>query len=417
MLAFVLGIWMWDRYFSPMIEYPVGTEEVALLKIDRDLRLADAMAEDPAWLRRFAGVEDTMVVRKKARWVLEGMEAHQVLGPRGMEAYPIILAEIEGVPVRQMVERLGATGEENAVDPALRRGSWWRARMIEAGMRVDASDWKARYESSLRTLRTRALAASSLLGGLILAGLFFIPATLRKVACGLKSRQQGYAGAWTPALGLTVVMVGTLAWIGYVGALDFGIEAIISLPALMALLLDTAARLLPSLIAIGFLFKQPSHVVRVLGLNRPPYVGLVLGAYALLLLVQATLRLWPDGNDPEPGGGLSLADAGINGLIFSIVSACLIAPLAEEVLDRGILFRSLGNRMGVAAAAVLSAIIFSAVHFYDLQGFLSVAMFGFVAALLYAGTGSLVSVILLHVVHNVMIKIPTWGFYHAPIEW
>ena len=71
MLAFVLGIWMWDRYFSPMIEYPVGTEEVALLKIDRDLRLADAMAEDPAWLRRFAGVEDTMVVRKKARWVLE----------------------------------------------------------------------------------------------------------------------------------------------------------------------------------------------------------------------------------------------------------------------------------------------------------------------------------------------------------
>lgn len=417
MLAFVLGIWMWDRYFSPMIEYPVGTEEVALLKIDRDLRLADAMADDPAWLRRFAGVKDTMVVRKEALSVLGDMEAHQVMGPRGMEAYPVIFAAIEGVPVQQMLERLGATGEENAMDPMLQRGSWWRARMIEAGMRGDAPDWKARYESSLRTLRTRALAASSLMGALVLAGLFFIPATLARWAGGLKSRQQGYAGAWTPALGLTVFFVGTLAWIGYVGALDFGIEAIISLPPLMALLLDTAARLLPSLIAIGFLFKQPSHVVRVLGLNRSPHAGLVLGAYALLLLAEAGLRLLPGSDHPRAGEGLSLADAGINGLIFGIVSACLIAPLAEEVLYRGILFRALGNRMGVAAAAALSAIIFSAVHFYDLQGFLSVALFGFVAALLYAGTGSLVSVILLHAVHNVMIKVPSWVFYHAPLDW
>ncbi|RYD28341.1 MAG: CPBP family intramembrane metalloprotease, partial [Verrucomicrobiaceae bacterium] len=113
----------------------------------------------------------------------------------------------------------------------------------------------------------------------------------------------------------------------------------------------------------------------------------------------------------------SLADAGWQGLVFAIVSACLVAPVAEEILYRGVLFRSLANRTGVWAAAALSAVIFSAVHFYDLQGFLSVAIFGFAAALLYAATGSLLPAILLHVLHNALIKIPAWIFYHSRIEW
>ncbi len=418
LLAFVLGIWMWDHYLSPMVEYPVGTEELALLKIDRDLRLADAMEKDPAWLRRFVGLEDTAEVRKNALYALETLEVNQAMGPRSIEAYPVVRAEVEGVPVGQMIERLGGSSAGGPADPGSKRGSWWSAKMIEAGIRENPSaDWRERYESSLRTLRVRSVGASAVLGALALAGACCLPATLRGLAGGLKRKQQGYSGAWTPALGLTVFIVGTLAWIGYVGALDLGIEAIVSLPPLMGLLLDTAARLLPTLIAIGFLFKRPGHAVRVLGVNRPPYFGMVLGTYALLLLAEVGLRLLLGNDDAEPGSGLSLADAGVSGLVFAVVSACLVAPLAEEVLYRGVLFRSLRNRLGVLAAAALSAIIFSAVHFYDLHGFLSVAMFGFAAALLYAGTGSLFSVVLLHVVHNVMIKIPAWIFYHMRLEW
>ena len=45
LLAFVLGIWLWDHYFGKSQGYEPGTEEVALVKIDRDLRLAHEALE------------------------------------------------------------------------------------------------------------------------------------------------------------------------------------------------------------------------------------------------------------------------------------------------------------------------------------------------------------------------------------
>jgi CAAX amino terminal protease family. len=82
-----------------------------------------------------------------------------------------------------------------------------------------------------------------------------------------------------------------------------------------------------------------------------------------------------------------------------------------------VLFRSLGNRLGILPAAILSSVIFASIHFYGLYGFISVAVFGFSCAMLYAATGSLMSVILLHSLYNLSIKIPEWWFYHAKIEW
>ncbi len=418
LLAFILGIWMWDHYFSPLEGYPPGTEEVALLKIDRDLRLVDAMEGDPAWMRLLTGVKDTGTELRNALAALDKLGKANALGSGGVLAYAVIRADRDGVPVTSMIDRMDASVSEDPLAPVWEKGSWWRAKMIGEGIGPEpAPQWKERYDASLRTLRFRALAGSSVTVAVVLAGCFFIPFSLRRLSARLHGKRRGYAGAWSPGLGLTVFMVGTLAWIGYISALGIGIEVVKSLPPLMGLALDTAARLLPTLIAIGFLFKQPKHAVRVLGLKGPAHLPMVLAVYALLVAAGAGLNLVLGTTDTEPGGGLSLADAGWSGLVFAIVSACLVAPVAEEILYRGVLFRSLANRTGILAAAALSAVIFSAVHFYDLHGFLSVAIFGFAAALLYAATGSLMPAILLHVIHNVLIKIPAWIFYHARLEW
>jgi len=418
LLAFILGIWMWDHYFSPLEGYPPGTEEVALLKIDRELRLTDAMENDPAWMRRLAGLKATGTELRNALAALDKLRDRNALGGAGLLAYPVIRAELESVPVDSMMSLMGVAASDDPEASVWERGSWWRAKMIAADIGPEpAPRWKEKYDASLRTLRFRSLAASTVSAVLVLAGLCFVPFSLGKFPVRSGGRRRGYAGAWTPGLGLTVFMVGTLAWIGYISALGIGIEVVKSLPPLMGLALDTAARFLPTLIAVGFLFKQPKHAVRVLGLNGPPHLRMVLAVYALLVSASAGLNLLLGGNDIEPGGGVSLADGGWQGLAFGIISACLVAPVAEEILYRGVLFRSLANRTGVWAAAALSAVIFSAVHFYDLHGFLSVATFGFAAALLYAATGSLMSAILLHVLHNVLIKIPAWIFYHARIEW
>jgi len=418
LLAFILGIWMWDHYFSPLDGYPPGTQERALLKIDRDLRLADAMENDPAWMRRLVGLDQGGVEKRNALAALDKLHRQKSLGIPGAQAAAVIRADLEGAPILAMMDRMDISPPEGGEAPVWERGSWWRARMIGQQIGPEpVAGWQARYEASLRTLRFRALVMSGVTAAVVLAGLCFIPLSLGRFSARLTGKIRGYAGAWTPGLGLTVFMVGTLAWIGYVSALDIGIEVVAKLPPLMGLALDTAARLLPTLIAIGFLFKQPKHAVRVLGLKAPPYLGMVLAVYALLVAAEAGLGLVLGTDDAEPGAGVSLADAGWQGLVFALVSACLVAPVAEEILYRGVLFRSLGNRMGVWAAAALSAVIFSAVHFYDLHGFLSVALFGFAAALLYAATGSLTAAILLHILHNVLIKVPAWVFYHTRLEW
>lgn len=169
------------------------------------------------------------------------------------------------------------------------------------------------------------------------------------------------------------------------------------------------------LIALALLFRRPGHASRVLGLERIVEWKIVFGMFSLLVVVDQIL-LWALGSGPNsPGGGLSSADSGWWGLAFALVSACLLAPVAEELLFRGVLFGSLRNRLGVLPAAVASSAIFAVLHFYGGYGLASVAIFGFSAALLYAGTGSLTTVIVLHILYNSAIKIPEWIVYHAPL--
>jgi membrane protease YdiL (CAAX protease family) len=80
-----------------------------------------------------------------------------------------------------------------------------------------------------------------------------------------------------------------------------------------------------------------------------------------------------------------------------------------------VLHRSLSNKMGVLAAAVISSVVFASLHFYDIYGLASVATFGFVCALAYQSTGSLLNVIALHMLYNASITLPEWTIYHAPL--
>jgi membrane protease YdiL (CAAX protease family) len=96
---------------------------------------------------------------------------------------------------------------------------------------------------------------------------------------------------------------------------------------------------------------------------------------------------------------------------WAIAVALAIGPitaLGEEILFRGLLYRWLRERLGIALAAFFSAAIFAAVHFYFLQvpGLsgqvmtLEILVFGLIAAGLYQGSGSLWPPILFHALSN-----------------
>lgn len=89
-------------------------------------------------------------------------------------------------------------------------------------------------------------------------------------------------------------------------------------------------------------------------------------------------------------------------LIASAALTCVIAPICEELLFRGFMFTSLRNLWGPWPAAVLTGLIFGAVHTASAPAadLLPLAMLGFVLCLLYRATGSLYPCIALHAVNN-----------------
>ncbi len=423
LLAFLLGIWVWDHYFGREAGWPPGTEQVALLKIDRDLRLAEAMENDPAWLRWLAGADSPEPTARQAQESLERLARDGALGPAGVEAFAVLEAEALDRPaigtVSQFLQGSVHTAlPEIGADLARGGGSWWQARLLaEWGGDGSAAggDWRAGYLNSLDRLRTRAIAAGSSIWLIGLAGLAFLPGAVKRLREALRDRPRGYSGAWPPALGLIVFMAATLAWIGFSLALDLGLAAVPEIPPALVILLDAAARLLPALIAVGLLFRRPGHASRVLGLGGGIFPGTLLGVFSLLLVIDQGLRRIFHDSAADPTGGLSLMEAGMWGLVFAVISACIVAPVAEEILYRGVLFRSLANKLGVVASAVLSSGIFAMLHFYNSYGLASVAVFGFSCAIFYAATRSLLAVILLHALYNTSIKIPEWIIYHLPL--
>lgn len=131
-------------------------------------------------------------------------------------------------------------------------------------------------------------------------------------------------------------------------------------------------------------------------------LGVGVSYYALLALYSSLVQLEPDSTPNKLGadGG----DAGIAGLV---VAAVLIAPVVEEIFFRGMIFRSLRNGLGVAAAAVISGSFFGMLHwdFATVERLLQVIpliAFGIALALLYAWSGSLWGPIVLHCFNNAL---------------
>jgi membrane protease YdiL (CAAX protease family) len=137
-----------------------------------------------------------------------------------------------------------------------------------------------------------------------------------------------------------------------------------------------------------------------LGLRGAPgarSVGLVVLSLIAYTLVAG---LWVAVVHPHAGAG-ALADvrnqSTIN-TVVAIVAVALSAPVVEEIFFRGLLYRSLRNRLSILPAALVAGALFGLVHItsYPLDTLPVKAAFGVIACLLYERTGSLLPGIALH---------------------
>ena len=150
-----------------------------------------------------------------------------------------------------------------------------------------------------------------------------------------------------------------------------------------------------------------------LGLTRkaqsPQLLSGVLTGVLLVIASQivSAVQVKLFGSHPEAVAELLKTHHGIGNFLFDFVSVCAIAPFAEELLFRGVIFAGLAQRLPVSVAAVLSGIIFGAAH-GDPWGFVPLAVTGTGLALLYYRTRSLWPNVIAHSIFNAVALVAVY---------
>jgi membrane protease YdiL (CAAX protease family) len=165
-------------------------------------------------------------------------------------------------------------------------------------------------------------------------------------------------------------------------------------------------------VLFGFVRLSRAHglgFAEVLGCRNPLWprhlgVGLLAGlaflpaAYGLQALVSGLFRML--GFDvPIQNAVELLLSAGRAGRAGIYVAAGIGAPVAEEILFRGVVFAAIRDAGWPRLALMGSALLFGAVHF-NLGALVPLTGFGMLLALVYDRTGSLLAPIAAHMVFN-----------------
>ncbi|BCX47388.1 hypothetical protein HAHE_12960 [Haloferula helveola] len=447
LLIFLVGVYLWDNHFGKVLMPHAPAQrtellELALRKADRDLRLADGTAQYPSWVQPLLGVDPLPQSLDHHISALEPL-----IYSRHRHEEDAMTAAIEDEAAFALAVMISIqAGGDGATAPFAKYGlnpapppgpilstiidgreAWWHMAYLE-GLDIP----EAAMASRLVDARTQQLVGNMIksrgcVAALTLGGLVFIPGTLVAfVRAGKRRERPGYAGRWKLSFGLGVFLLAYLASIGFSSTFNEALGLIaanadpeagplMSKPLYIAL--DSLTRFLPAFIALGLLFRRPRHAVSRLGIAGPFDARLVLGSFAILQIIDFGLRMTVDRSEtPDPTGGLSASELGPWGLVFGIVSACIAAPIAEEILYRGVLFRSLANRLKLWPATLVSSVVFAIVHFYPLSSLVMIACVGMVCALSFAASRGLLTAIVLHSLYNAAIKIPEWIVYQTTLS-
>jgi membrane protease YdiL (CAAX protease family) len=150
-----------------------------------------------------------------------------------------------------------------------------------------------------------------------------------------------------------------------------------------------------------FVWLRGCPIREYLALNWPPGRSMILAFVGLMVLLGATdLTSYVLGRPIVPEVMIkSYLSAWVPGFLFALV---VLAPLGEETLFRGFLYKGIAeSRAGPIVAILVSSIGFAVLHVqYDLYGIGAVAAMGLYLGAVRYKTGSVWLTMLLHGVAN-----------------
>ncbi len=426
----LLLLWGCDLYETHVVGYEdPDAQEVALIHLDRTMWLLEELDRQPAWLRGILWYDSK---RKELETLRDGwLQLHREdsLDETGASALTAILTELGEEPPHDLepdewVSSIlsGEEPDEDFVqyfrDRMVSGEAYWWETVFSRRILPDADALSAGGREKGKTLLRRAIASAAAIWSVAAVGLGCLPWVLRRVREGSerwqREKARSYPWRWAVSLVIGVFLATELV-------ANHAVWSVYSLLAgdepgyFLFVLTDLIWRASAPVMVLLILFRKPRHAVRTLRLDGPPAWRVVFAAFALLMCFEvAFYSVFGDWAPPDPSGGLDLMEEGWIGLGYGLLSACVAAPVVEEIIYRGFLLRGLERRFGFNMAALASTVIFALGHDYDLYGLASVAVFGFAAAWVYRITGSLMAAILLHALFNLSIVLSSWWIYFAP---
>lgn len=129
------------------------------------------------------------------------------------------------------------------------------------------------------------------------------------------------------------------------------------------------------------------------------YIALIPVLVLILVAITVIINVTRYVPERQPVVDLFLKEKGTAFLTYSSLFAAIIGPVIEELFFRGFLYGALKKYIGIFWAMFATACLFAALHAH-IVGFFPIMALGILLAYLYEKTGTLVSSITVHIVHN-----------------
>ena len=129
------------------------------------------------------------------------------------------------------------------------------------------------------------------------------------------------------------------------------------------------------------------------------YIALIPVLILILAIIAVIINITKYVPERQPVVELFLKEKGVAFLTYSSLFAAIIGPMVEELFFRGFLYSALKKYIGIFWAMTATASLFAALHAH-IVGFFPIVALGMLLAYLYEKTGTLVSSITVHIVHN-----------------
>jgi len=158
------------------------------------------------------------------------------------------------------------------------------------------------------------------------------------------------------------------------------------------------------------------------GLRRPlvgvrrALLAIVIGYVAFLALAAAwTAIVNTSANEKYLVKDVGATHAGVWGVLGSVLVLAVIAPFCEEFLFRGFIFGALRNWRGPIVAALLTGVLFGAVHVGSAPAvdLVPLAILGVILCTIRQLTGSVYPGIVMHVFNNSVALVVNAGWSFA----